>query len=57
MFHDCVLFLNVYVPPLGVINDDDDDDDDDRSKFYHTFNCTCSTYKASNSEMISVELT
>jgi len=30
MFYDCVLFLNVYVLPFGVINDDDDDDDDDK---------------------------
>ena len=26
MFHDSVLFLNVYMLPFGVINDDDDDD-------------------------------
>jgi len=24
MFHDCGLFLNVYVLPFSVINDDDD---------------------------------
>jgi len=32
MCHDCVLFLNVYVLPFGVINDDDDDDDDDSNQ-------------------------
>jgi len=30
--HDCVLFLNVYVLPCGVINDDDDDDDESGQK-------------------------